>query len=172
MGNYNPFRGVQKVAGIVGGNFFPPGFNGDVETESIKTIISKNPKTSGDNKFIANFKVITCDVDKKSPGYVEPGSKRDWIVNLGQGDDDDNMSQKKQMGLNNVKAYAAVALDIPVEAVDDDILIGMANKAQTAKGSVLRLRTSTIQTRNNTPFTLHNFEPALGGGTEDLEDVG
>lgn len=153
---HDPFQGIGDVSGVVGGSFFTPGI-GVVVVKAVKRIVSENPTHEGAIMMISNFVVESWTPAAGAPA-IAAGAERDWIVNLGV--PGPKQSMKAKMGLNNCKAFAAVAVGIPVEAVDADIIKALTGPAQAGAGQRLSLQVTPIKTKSGSDFSVHKFGEA------------
>lgn len=149
QGPFNPFRGIKDAPNQqTGGSYIQSVGEGIVIVEECKWVESQNPQNRGAIMFIANLVIESW---RPSDGKdMAPGAKRDWIANLA-----------KQAAWADLKVFTAVALDIPTEEVDEDILGAVVGPDQIAKGSRLALQTILKKTRAGGDFMLHKWSPPV-----------
>lgn len=147
----NPFTGITHAKASLGGDNLEPG-EGLVEIDEIKMIVSQNPKTKGDQMFIANFKVWVWDPATGTKD-VPVGARRSWVNNM-----------KKQPAMGNCKLFLCAMLNISEEEFEkfppeeaEQLSMSMLAKEQPFKGTILHVETKMITTKENQPFTKHTW---------------
>lgn len=132
--------------------FFPSGFIGDVKVAVCKGITKRD---GGERAFIAELEVLTSNLPA-----VQVGAKHSWYQGLREPD----TAYKACIGF----LYACLGLDqtrdkakigAEIKPYQDKFLNDAVSDANPLGGRKLRLQTSTIKTKKNTDFTIHNFTP-------------
>lgn len=106
----------------------------------------------GETFFAAEFTII----ESSGPNANAPGTQASWLVKMTGNDS----------ALGNIKGYVAALIHEPVKNVSAAMCDELVGEDNPAAGKNVRVSTMLVPTKKGGEFTLHNFAPYSGSGTQ------